>query len=211
MKKFFIALYALAAMALFAHAREITVSIGAGDGWKSGHEPQIAIWLEDEQGRYLKTLYVTQKASGLSWFFGPKEGRPESLPVWYHASKHDSKKSAAKNDSPDQKEIDAVTSATPKGGLVFKQNIDDTSCVIKVEVNASFDYNSVWTKKNSGVNGQPSLVYQAALPAGQKEEVTLELSGSGSIDGSDGSVHKDVACIDSAKTLVRIINVVFMH
>jgi hypothetical protein len=209
MKKIFIALYALAAMAAFAHAREITFSVGAGDGWKSGHEPQLAVWLEDEQGRYLKTLYVTQKASGLSWFFGPKEGRPESLPVWYHASKHDSKKSAAKNSSPAEKEIDAVTSATPKGGLVFKQNIDDTSCVIKVEVNASFDYNSTWTKKNSGVNGQPSLVYQALIPAGQKEELTFELIGSGSPDGSDGSVRENVAGIDSAKTIVRIINVTF--
>lgn len=208
MKKIFIALYALAAMAAFAHAREITVSVGAGDGWKSGHEPQIAIWLEDEQGRYLKTLYVTQKASGLSWFFGPKEGRPESLPVWYHASKHDSSKSAASSSS-DQKEIDAVTSATPKGGLVLNQKIGDEPCVIKVEVNASFDYNSTWTKKNSGVNGQPSLVYQALVPAGQKKEVTFELIGSGSPDGSDGDVHKNVAGIDSAKTIVRIINVTF--
>lgn len=209
MKKFFIALSTIFAMAAFAQAREITVSIGAGDGWKGGHEPQLAVWLEDEQGRYLKTLYVTQKASGLSWFFGPKEGRPESLPVWYHASKHDAKKSAAKNSSSEEKEIDAVTSATPKGGLVFKQKIDDASCVIKVEVNASFDYNSVWTKKNSGVNGQPSLVYQALIPAGQKEELTLELVGSGSIDGSDGDIHKNEKGIDSAKTIVRIINVVF--
>ena len=208
MKKIFIALYALAAMAAFAHAREITVSVGAGDGWKSGHEPQIAIWLEDEQGRYLKTLYVTKKASALSWLFGPKEGRPESLPVWYHASKHDSSKSAASSSS-DQKEIDAVTSATPKGGLVINQKIGDEPCVIKVEVNASFDYNSTWTKKNSGVNGQPSLVYQALIPAGQKKEVTFELIGSGSPDGSDGDVHKNVAGIDSAKTIVRTINATF--
>ena len=204
MKKF-IALFAFcAAVAASLHARDVTVSIGAGEGWKG---PQLAVWLEDEQGRYIKTLYVTQKASGLSWFLGPKEGRPESLPVWYHASKHDAKKSAAQNSSPDKKEIDAVTSATPKGGLVINQKIDDASCVIKVEVNASFDYNSTWTKKNSGVNGQPSLVYQALLPAGQKEEVALELVGSGSIDGSDGSVHKNVAGIDSAKTIVRNINV----
>ena len=204
MKKI-IALFAFcAAMAASLYARDVTVSIGAGEGWKG---PQLAVWLEDEQGRYVKTLYVTQKAGGLSWFLGPKEGRPESLPVWYHASKHDSKKSAAQNSSPDKKEIDAVTSATPKGGLVINQKIDDASCVIKVEVNASFDYNSTWTKKNSGVNGQPSLVYQALLPAGQKEEVALELVGSGSIDGSDGSVHKNVAGIDSAKTIVRNINV----
>ena len=206
MKKIFIALYALAAMAVFAHAREITVSIGAGEGWKG---PQLAVWLEDEEGRYIKTLYVTQKASGLSWLFGPKEGRPESLPVWYHASKHDSKKSAASNGSANKKEIDAVTSATPKGGLVINQKIDDASCVVKVEVNASFDYNSTWTKKNSGVNGQPSLVYQALLPAGQKEEVALELLGSGSVNGSSGDVYKNVGGIDSAKTIVRAATVTF--
>lgn len=206
MKKF-IALFALcAAMAASLYARDVTVSIGAGEGWKG---PQLAVWLEDEQGRYIKTLYVTQKAGGLSWFLAPKDGRPESLPVWYHASKHDSKKSAAQNSSPDKKEIDAVTSATPKGGLVINKKIGDEPCVIKVEVNASFDYNSTWTKKNSGVNGQPSLVYQALLPAGQKEEVALELLGSGSVNGSNGDVYKNVGGIDSAKTIVRVINVTF--
>ena len=206
MKKL-IALFAVcAALSASLFARDVTISVGAGEGWKG---PQLAVWLEDEEGRYIKTLYVTQKASGLSWLFGPKEGRPESLPVWYHASKHDSKKSAASNGSANKKEIDAVTSATPKGGLVFKQKIDDEPCVIKVEVNASFDYNSTWTKKNSGVNGQPSLVYQALVPAGQKEEVVLELLGSGSINGSSGGVYKNVGGIDSAKTIVRAVTVTF--
>lgn len=191
-------------MAASLYARDVTISIGAGEGWKG---PQLAVWLEDQNGRYIKTLYVTKKASALSWLFGPKKGRPESLPLWYHASKHDSKKSAAQNGS--QKEIDAVTSATPKGGLVINQKIGDEPCVIKVEVNASFDYNSTWTKKNSGVNGQPSLVYQALLPAGQKEEVALELLGSGSVNGSNGDIYKNVGGIDSAKTIVRIINVTF--
>ncbi|MBQ3837147.1 MAG: DUF2271 domain-containing protein, partial [Treponema sp.] len=71
------------------------------------------------------------------------------------------------------------------------------------------DYNSTWTKKNSGVNGQPSLVYQALVPAGQKEELSFELIGSGSPDGSDGAVRKNAAGIDSAKTIVRIINMTF--
>ena len=208
MKKF-IALFSFcAAMAASLFARDVTISVGAGDGWKSGKEPQLAVWLEDEQGRYIKTLYVTQKASGISWIFAPKEGRPESLPVWYHASKHASKKTAASSSS-DKKEIDAVTSATPKGGLVINQKIDDASCVIKVEVNASFDYNSTWTKKNSGVNGQPSLVYQALLPAGQKDEFALELAGSGSVNGSSGDVYKNVGGIDSAKTIVRAATVTF--
>ncbi len=208
MKKFFTAFALCAAMAASLFARDVTISVGAGDGWKSGKEPQFAVWLEDEQGRYIRTLYVTQKASGISWIFAPKEGRPESLPVWYHASKHASKKTAASSSS-DKKEIDAVTSATPKGGLVINQKIDDASCVIKVEVNASFDYNSTWTKKNSGVNGQPSLVYQALLPAGQKDEFALELAGSGSVNGSSGDVYKNVGGIDSAKTIVRAATVTF--
>ena len=208
MKKFFTAFALCAAMAASLFARDVTISVGAGDGWKSGKEPQFAVWLEDEQGRYIRTLYVTQKASGISWIFAPKEGRPESLPVWYHASKHASKKTAASSSS-DKKEIDAVTSATPKGGLVINQKIDDASCVIKVEVNASFDYTSTWTKKNSGVNGQPSLVYQALLPAGQKDEFALELAGSGSVNGSSGDVYKNVGGIDSAKTIVRAATVTF--
>ena len=102
-------------------------------------------------------------------------------------------------------EIDAVTSATPKGGLVISGEIIDESCVIKVEVNASFDYNSTWTKKNSGVNGQPSVVYQAEISAGKKGEIELRFAGSGSVDGSDGIIHQDAAGLDSAKKIVRII------
>ncbi len=201
MKKF-IALFAFcAAMAASLYARDVTISIGAGEGWKG---PQLAVWLEDQNGRYIKTLYVTKKASALSWLFGPKEGRPESLPVWYHASSRNSKK-ALENPSSNDKEIDAVTSATPKGGLVISGEIIDESCVIKVEVNASFDYNSTWTKKNSGVNGQPSVVYQAEISAGKKGELELRFAGSGSVDGSDGIIHQDAAGLDSAKKIVRII------
>ena len=76
----------------FFYAKEITVSVGAGQHWKEKREAQFSVWLEDSDGNFIKTLYVTERASQRNWRMSPKEGRPESLPVWYHASKHESRK-----------------------------------------------------------------------------------------------------------------------
>ena len=187
-------------------AKDITISVGAGENWKQKREPQVAIWLEDTDGNYIKTLYVTERASHKSWIMGPKEGRPESLPVWYHASKFEPSKKAA----PDL-ELDAVTSATPKGGIVFDATLDDKAYVIRAEFNTSFDYNASYTKKNSGVNGQPSVIYEAVIPADfntSSDEIRLAFSGTGSPDGADGLVHKDTAGLTTALTIVQLVAVV---
>ena len=152
----------------FLYAKEITISVGAGQHWKEKKEPQFSVWLEDSDGNFIRTLYVTERASHISWMMSPKEGRPESLPVWYHASKHESsktKKQDAKN-----AQLDAVTSATPKGGIIFNTEIEDKEYLIKAEFNTSFDYNDFYTKKNSGVNGQPSVIYSAKIPADFNKE-----------------------------------------
>lgn len=187
-------------------ANDITVSVGAGQNWKQKKEPQFAIWLEDTEGNYVRTLYVTERASQKNWMMSPKEGRPESLPVWYHASKYE----PAKNISSNVK-LDAVTSATPKGGIVFDAKLDDEAYVIKAEFNTSFDYNESYTKKNSGVNGQPSVVYEALLPAGfdkSSEEIRLEFSGTGALDGADGLLHNETAGLTTALTIVKLVAVV---
>ena len=206
MKKIILVLTFLACGFLPVCAREITVSVEGGSYWKE--KPQFAVWLEDLQGNYISTLYVTKKASKKSWYFSPKEGRPESLPVWYNASS-----SALKNEKlPAQKSsaVDAVTSATPKGGANFKSSITDKNCVIKAEFNISFDYNDFYTKKNSGVNGQPSVVYSAELPENQIEEIILLFEGSGSLNGSDGKINSNVQNLTTAKEIVKFITVKFI-
>ena len=187
-------------------ANDITVSVGAGENWKQKREPQLAIWLEDTEGNYVKTLYVTERASHKSWIMSPKEGRPESLPVWYNASKYEPAKSA----SPDAV-LDAVTSATPKGGLIFDAKLDDKAYVIRAEFNTSFDYNDFYTKKNSGVNGQPSVIYEAVIPAGfnkSSDEIRLEFAGTGSLDGADGNLHKETENLTTARNIVKLVAVV---
>ena len=190
-----------------AFAKGITVSIGAGTNWKEKREPQIAVWLEDADGNYIRTLYVTLRAEKRSWIFSPKDGRPESLPVWYCASGENPAKNSGKKSFGDGKAaLDAVSSATPKGGVIFGAEIDgEKSYVIKVELNNSFDYNGFYTKKNSGVNGQPSVVFSSELPA--SGEIQLKMQGTGSISGSDGQIYSQLDLLTTAKEIIKTIYV----
>lgn len=188
------------------YAKNITVSVGAGENWQPSHKPQFAVWLEDEKGNFLRTLYVTKKASGRTWIFSPKEGRPESLPVWYHSSKNET---AVKSKVENEK-LDAVTSATPKGGVIFIADIPDEGCTIKAEFNTSFDYNDFFTKKNSGVNGQPSVVYVGKIPSdlASGEEIRLEFAGCGSLDGSSGNIEtENISRLTTAVSIVKTVAV----
>ncbi|BDC94524.1 DUF2271 domain-containing protein [Treponema bryantii] len=181
-------------------AKEVTISVGAGECWKQKSEPQFSVWLEDENGNFIRTLYVTQRASKKNWRMSPKEGRPESLPVWYHKSKN----KAAKTEN----ELDAVTSATPKGGIIFNADIGEAACRICAEFNTSFDYNENYTKKNSGVNGQPSIVYIADISSDFSEgEILLQLSGTGAIDGSDGNIYPVPVELTTARRIVKAVAV----
>ncbi|MDY5049628.1 MAG: DUF2271 domain-containing protein, partial [Treponema porcinum] len=159
---------------------------------------------EDADGKYIRTLYVTSRAEKRSWIFSPKDGRPESLPVWYCASGENPAKGSGEKTA-----LDAVSSATPKGGVIFGAEIDgEKSYVLKAELNNSFDYNGFYTKKNSGVNGQPSVVYGAIIPAGFTQEIRLELLGTGSLDGSDGIIHAETENLTTAQHIVSCIAVV---
>ena len=192
----------------FLYAKEITISVGAGKHWKEKREPQFSVWLEDSAGNFIRTLYVTERASHKSWIMSPKEGRPESLPVWYHSSKHESSKT--KKHDAQNTQLDAVTSATPKGGIIFNTEIEDKEYLIKAEFNTSFDYNDFYTKKTSGVNGQPSVIYSAKIPADfnkVSDEIKLSFEGCGSIDGSDGKVHSDASKLTTATEIVKLIAV----
>ena len=188
-------------------ARDVTVSVTAGENWKGKHTPQFAIWLEDTEGNYITTLYVTEKASRKSWIFCPKEGRPESLPVWYHASKQDVRKGKEAQKANARLQLDAVTGATPTAGISFTQNITDSPCVIKAEFNVSFDYNDVYTKANSNDNGQPSVVYEAKIDGAVDGPIELAFSGTGSIAGTDGEIHTDAQGLETALSIVKSVTV----
>ena len=174
MKKIFASVL-LSAAAAFIWAEKISVAVNPGEAY-SKRAPQIAVWVEDSDGTYVDTLFVTRKASGNKWIGSPKDGRPESLPDWYRAKGQNPAVKISKDD------IDATTSATPKKGIVISKDLElekGKTYVFKCQANQSFDYNEYYTKKNSGVDGQPAVLYAGEMiPDGTEKEIKLEFSGS---------------------------------
>lgn len=68
---------------------------------------QFAIWVEDAQGRVIKTIYATQFTAQGGW-----ERRPQSIPQWVRQS------GLARMN---RAQIDAFTAATPRTGLLQYQ------------------------------------------------------------------------------------------
>ena len=171
MKKIFASVL-LSVAAAFIWAEKISVAVNPGEAY-SKRAPQIAVWVEDSDGTYVDTLFVTKKASGNKWIGSPKDGRPESLPDWYKAKGQNPAEKISKD------EVDATTSATPKKGIVISKDLElekGKTYVFKCQANQSFDYNEYYTKKNSGVDGQPAVLYAGEMiPDGKEIEIKLEL------------------------------------
>ncbi len=210
---------AIVALALPAFAESgATVSVTPGENWKSKvmmgvipveKTPQCAAWIETADGKYVRTLMVTDRVSRGAWRGNPKGGRPDSLPVWLHASARGSAAGAAS-------EVDAATSATPDSDASINLSASGLEAgrvyVARFEVNHSFDYNDAWPKSAkkgtsawSGVNGQPSVVYEGRFVAGKAASVRLEPVGRGAVDGASGEVTRDLAGLTSALSIVSAV------
>ncbi|MDR0301312.1 MAG: DUF2271 domain-containing protein [Treponema sp.] len=157
--------------------------------------PQLAVWIENEQENYISTITATNKSVKNNWTSAPKEGRPEALPVWNHKRQNSAE------------QIDIVTSATPKGSIDIQ--IDNSSLTngqeynVYLEINHSFDYNDYWTENDSGVNGQPSLIYHAKITAGVAGKVRLTPIGHGSVDGSSGDIENGLDSFTTALAIIK--------
>jgi len=164
--------------------------------------PQIAAWIEDEEGQYTATITVTSRSAKENWRSAPKTGRPEALPVWNHKRQNNSLSD----------DIDTVTSATPKGSVEAKIDngllIDGNKYNVYLEINHSFDYNGYWTKDNSGDNGQPSVIYHAQFTAGEPCHKPLVPIGHGSVDGSNGNITGGLENFTTALNIVKDVFIV---
>ncbi|MEH0020356.1 MAG: DUF2271 domain-containing protein [Desulfobacter sp.] len=74
---------------------------------------QFAVWIEDLEGKLVKTIFATNFTAKGGWKY-----RPESLPAWTQKSNISGLT---------EKEVDAISGATPKSQrLVYKWNGDDS-------------------------------------------------------------------------------------
>jgi len=164
-----------------------------GEAWSEpkGYGPQLVLWLEDNGGNYISTLFITQKSAKKNF------NRPEALPVWEHK----------KNNS---QKLDAVSGATTqapsyKGHINKDLLVSGNKYNVFLEINNSFDYNDFWHETNSGVNGQPSLVYCGTFSAGQEDRIEISSNpiGYGSVDGSNGTITNETKNLTTA---LKILN-----
>jgi hypothetical protein len=107
MKKLSLALFFCFAVSLINTAAqsgparlELSFSFNRQSGFASN---QFVVWIEDAQGRLVKTLFATRFTASGGW-----EKRPQSIPLWVKQSGL-----AALN----KKDIDAFTGATPRTGI----------------------------------------------------------------------------------------------
>lgn len=188
--------------------------------------PQMAVWLEDEQGNFVQTLYVSGKSSKGEWidvdnpFFSEKViRRPEALPIWSH------KRGKKESDglympTPENPLVDGISAATPLGSFSLATNVNkpNQSYLVNYEINRSYDWNEHWSFDkfpddfvyNDGSNGQPSLLYQGMVDFSiPNQAVLLDLKGHGHYSGKDGKLYTDLSGHTTALEMVkRVIAVV---
>ena len=180
--------------------------------------PQIAMWMETLEGKYIDTLYITGKTSDSSYRSRDPAvdvvRRPEALPYWSH------KRGVVATDglyTPDQhnSDLDGIAAATPKVDYQVAMSAPRMGVYrLAIEVNRSYDFNDYYSKtrfpddavySGTGSSGQPSLVYEAIIDSQKPGQYLFNLVGHGHHSGRDGSLYKDLENITTAKEILEFI------
>jgi hypothetical protein len=119
---------------------------------------QFAIWIEDEEGHFVRTLFVTN-------FVGKRAGwktRPQCVPTWVQA---------AKIMNLPQKEVDAVSGATPQNGT----------------------YEILWDLRDSNGKVVPHGTFRYRMEGNIFQENRVSWTGTITIGSEAQSSHAEVA------------------
>jgi hypothetical protein len=192
---------------------------------KSFNHPTFSVWMEDEQGNLLQTLFVTKSfGSGTFTFGDASEGkwkpgqviRPAALPYWSHRA---GKAQGLKTYVPDANHPvpDALTGATPKGSFLLKTRGNSENPLrvkLFLEINQTWDWNPFWSNnKYPGdseykTSCQPAVVYAAEIDLSkQGATYTLVPVGRSSHNGADGNLYSDLETLTTALHIAEKITV----
>ena len=176
-----------------------------------GEPPQLAVWLEQPDSNKIQTVWVSHRTGKNQW--KGKAICAVSLPYW--ESRHKMEQSSFKERSLLKRLIDAISGATPKGGIftVDTKVPAGSSWDYFIEVNLSGDYNidfPFWlddgTPDPEG-NGQPSIIFKGAVRADSGfVDIPVLIGRSEQIFPID-SIITDVSGITSAKEIFSSVHV----
>jgi len=188
------------------------------------NHPLFAIWLADEKGNFIQTLYVSKSiGKGVfergsrktgRWMAGEIQ-RPATLPYWAHQR-------GIKNEfgtflpSVKLPEIDAYTGATPQTSFIFNLKTEkqlEGKYKVMLELNQSWDWNEYWFNdkfpedKEYKTSSQPALVYFADIDTSKLIEIKLKPLGHSHYSGKDGSINTDLSTLTTALKIAKNITV----
>ena len=129
---------------------------------------QFAVWIEDAQGRFIKTLYATRFTAAGGW-----ERRPLSIPQWVKRSNL-----AGMNKT----QIDAITGPTPKGGSLsyIWDGTDSTGRTV-----SAGEYRVLI---EATLRNENQVLYTAAVKLGEKGRATAQAQYFGSGTAERGMI-----------------------
>lgn len=188
-------------------------------GIKKKNPPQVAIWMEDTNGKYLSTIYATHKIATQSWQAAGGNRRKESLPHWCY-SRCEQYEDGLYLPTKNKPLTDGISGATPKSSFDVKiRPIGNlTHFIVKIEVNHSTDFNDFYPESaKEGDNnysggekgsGQPALIYAANvdLSLGLKSFEAV-LIGSSNPNGTSGEISEDLSGITTARNIIKRITI----
>jgi hypothetical protein len=198
-------------------------------GGPSLYYPLMAVWLEDEQGAYIQTLFVPRAiATGVFKYGSNATGRwveaakraPQTLPYWSH------KRGVMAPDGlympdPELPVPDAYSGATPVTSFALETRADQPlpeRFKVMFEINQNWDWNEYWTNdrykddKNYLFNAQPSIIYESDVDLDDLHDRYVMLPiGHSHPTGATGELFTDLSTITTAlqiadSIVVRIVN-----
>ncbi|MFC2087599.1 hypothetical protein ACFLSA_05530 [Bacteroidota bacterium] len=201
---------------------ELSISFEKGS---SHNHPSFVIWMEDLNGKFIETLFITKSVGTGEFNYGKTEkGKwvpalkryPSSLPYWGH------RRGILSSDSlyipdPQTKTPDAVTGSTPKSSFILNTKLSNPELKefkIYFEVNQTWDYNEYWTNNKFSDNEtykascQPSLIYSANIDLNQTTKTwELQAIGHGHYAGETGELFENLSTLTTAKQIAEKITV----
>jgi hypothetical protein len=175
-----------------------------------GDPPQLAIWLENERDRSVRTVAVTHRTGAGDW-----EGKVEcavALPYW--VGFYNAETGTEGPPTWNHPAADAITCATPRATLHATGQVRRGSrWEYYVEVNVSGDYSvhfpSLSEEGHSDRygNGQPSLVYRGSIEAVEGSRSEPVPVGYTDQHEPVGELETDLEEITTARELLKRIQV----
>lgn len=192
--------------------------------------PQMAVWIEDEAGDYVETLFVS-KATAKGLFFGGRNKtnfktfdhkkqrsntlrRVNALPVWSH------KRGKRYEDglfvpTRDQPLPEAIAGETLTDSFVLSASTElHAKFYLRVELNVAFDDNEYYSEydfpedetfhNGTGQLGQPSIIYSALVDKFDgKAYYLMDLVGHGHHSAQNGTIYTDLSTLTTAMEIVE--------